>query len=129
MTTIQLTQEQKDKLIEMCNKLFPDTEWHFWQSEDDDRHCEYPLTIGYSAYAVLGKDKDIHPAYECHWFEFVMTHLTDIIYTNAWKQMRKNNKLFNIVTKEGFYVQVLHHKCEIVKHPVDYLYNIFKELK
>ena len=122
MTTITLTEKHKEKLIEMCKALFPEYKYWHLHSGSCDLCTENTLDFA----------KDVMPRWNSwnrvHWFEFVMTHLTDIMYKNIWKQMRKNNKLFDVITKEGFYTQVLHHKCDIIKHPVDYLYEQFKKL-
>lgn len=61
MNSIQLTEEHKSKLLEMCEKLFP----------------EYDFTLDKweQCFVTLGlKTKDL---YETHiyWFEFCITHL------------------------------------------------------
>jgi hypothetical protein len=60
MNSIELTQEHKSKLLEMCNKLF---------SEYDDILFS-PIT--FNMLMFNGTEKD---TVYIHWFEFCITHL------------------------------------------------------
>jgi hypothetical protein len=62
MKSIELTQEHKDKFLEMCKALFP--EYSDWK---------------YGSYKINSTDRlffaDKKQSYDFHWFEFCMTHL------------------------------------------------------
>ncbi len=114
MKAIELTEEHKSKLLEMCKVLFPEynVSWIDFKFDDSD---------------LIWFRKD--DPYECkgiHWFEFVMGELTNKLYKLFYNAMGEQNILWDLLVKEGFYVQVLHHKT---LHPVDYLYENFKKLK
>ena len=113
MTSIQLTKEQKDKLLEMCKALF--TEYNSVYFRVDSKSTTiYPeekkvdnniLRIG--AWGKL--DLSIH------WFEFCMTHLQDKI-----KQLGGFDFPDNDVCLISSWFD---------SHPVDLIYEEFKKLK
>lgn len=97
MKALQLTKEQRDKLLEMCRKLFP----------------EYPIISMSAGYIMLQTER--RPAtkkngnWSCHWFEFCFYH---IIPKLNLKVLWTNN------IYEDVFIQAL--------HPIDYLYTEFK---
>lgn len=107
MKQLQLTQTQKDNLLEMCNKLFPETKWHFWESEQED----YPEgMLGYNSFATLGGP--VKPSLEIHWFEFCYTYLLE--------RLNEEGDFYNNPDYEN--------GLEISGHPIYYLYEKFKLL-
>ena len=113
MKPIELTDIQKDKLLEMTGKLFPKYgEVQFLRSymvKDEDLTGS-PYLRWYDNRS--GKMILI----EIHWFEFCMTYL--------------KNKILDVVDYseiEKFLMGCL-FQCEM-PHPVDYLYEQFKKLK
>ena len=126
MKSIELTEEHKSKLLEMCNTLFPDTKWHFWQSEIDN----YPDgMLGYNQHAILGKHKTIQPSLEIHWFEFCMTHLCNKIW-EKYPKYSKNHIYNGLAITEDNGVKA---KSDLIlrtlkNNPVDYLYSEFLKL-
>lgn len=62
---ILLTAEQKKELIDICNKIWPELDFHFWLNDDGDDE-EY---FGFST-TVVG-DHTYDYLY-IHWFEFVV---------------------------------------------------------
>lgn len=105
MKAIELTEEHKSKLLEMCTLLFP----------------EY----------IFGFDNDIADVgiMECHqgdwnnviffhWFEFCMTYLSERLY----------NEHYSLEVCEDIRNEQL-YDCFINNHPIDYLYDEFKTLK
>ena len=125
---IKLTKRHKDKLLEMCNKLFPDTKWHFWESEEGD----YPQMIGYSQHPIIGEHKLMHPALEIHWFELCMTHLAEKIL-NPEDKFNDNIKnkftdFFINTSSYSWFIQDPGIRESFSAHPVDYLYEEFKKL-
>lgn len=115
MKTIELTEEHKSKLLEMCKVLFPENgKW-------------FKILCGNIYYSRSGK----FPAKSIHWFEFVMTHLVKRI-----SNFNKSNKISNSSEVEYFInggvLEInLRHRMQnkYNVHPVDYLYDEFKKLK
>lgn len=101
MKNIELTEEHKSKLLEMCKELFPEYKDYKW----DVVHCTDD--IKYNGILFMYK-KDGNDD-EFHWFEFCMTHLVREL-------MCKNTK----------HAQQLFMG---LKHPIDYLYEQFLKLK
>lgn len=102
MNAIQLTREQREKLLEMCKKLFPEYS-KFW----------FSVTIGHNFIleASIPNSKILVPALQMHWFEFCMTYLVN-------KMGKSTAALYRILEEE-----------ETGTHPIDYLYSEFKKLK
>lgn len=117
MQKLELTKEQKEKLLEMCEKLFPEYEVRIYPI---DSYKPENLFIEFGK-----KESDTYD-FEISWFEFVMGELTNKLYKLFFTAMGEQNILWDLLVKEGFYSQVLHHKT---LHPVDYLYENFKKLK
>ena len=102
MTSIELTEKHKSKLLEMCKTLFP---------EYINIQFVYKNLIQFS-----GKNN-----FKIHWFEFCMTHLADKML-QLGELPNYNNKLnyeFNSILQSSWWES----------HPVDYLYKEFKKLK
>lgn len=116
MQSIQLTQKHKDKLIEMCKALFPEYNNIYFRI-DSKSSCIYPKEISIDNNILrigsFGKlDLSIH------WFEFCMMELAPKIMPP-------------FIDCEEFYSGLLglDEVDSYQKHPVDYLYEQFKELK
>ena len=107
MNAIILTEQQESRLLEMCNKLFP--------SKSKEFEWEYSLYMpGFLTLEYY--DKKIIETMELHWFEFCMTYLADKIF-------KDHDNFSNI--KDSF-ITIFSIKDE---HPIDYLYEQFKQLK
>ena len=112
MKSIQLTEDHKTKLLEMCNKLFPNNKVDslqfgtikflidYYERKDPNNS---KLTFG-------GWDEVV----EIHWFEFCTITLWNELYL----------KLGNLELK-SYYELLLNDLI----NPVDYLYEEFKKLK
>ena len=99
MSAMQLTEEQKNKLLEMCKALFPEYvnvkfTWPnrvtFWQEKGDN------ISI--------------------HWFEFCMTWLAEAILKDV--TFYKEGKVFEVSEFRGSWK-------EWNIHPIDFLYYRF----
>ncbi|HEX8586098.1 MAG TPA: hypothetical protein VF680_17025 [Allosphingosinicella sp.] len=101
MKSIELTEEHKSKLLEMCKVLFPD----YYQCEDE----EYNTIFLYNIKTYMKDNIYIH------WFEFCMIHLSEKIYTKKGKIM-------------SGYFNIIHNLNFTKKHIIDYLYEEFKKL-
>ena len=103
MKALKLTEKQKDKLIKMCNKLFPDVNWHFWES-DDESYISNQM-IGYNQTYILGKNtKDYSKRLEIYWFEFCLKYLIPKLVE---KQKKESiycdiSELQSLCTKDNF---------------------------
>ena len=111
MKQIELTEEHKSKLLEMCNQLFTEDEFTFDNDLGDDGFIDRNF-LGKNKSNLMWDDEGSH----FHWFEFCMTHLQDKI-----KQLNgfENNPDCDIELMS----------CWYENHPVDYLYEEFKKLK
>ena len=118
MKNIELTENQKVKLLEMCRILFPEypdlqfgvKEKHNWSKE-------------YLVFGLTGNEPIIH------WFEFCITKIvnelswknikTDILADCEYEDFRM--KLITEIFRDKFTTETF--------HIVDYLYEEFKKLK
>ena len=72
MESIEVTQQQADRLIEMCKVLFPEfdtVEFDITKQYDGSDHHIYFVDTSMS---IIGD--------YIHWFEFCMTHLVNKLY-------------------------------------------------
>lgn len=120
MQPIQLTQDHKDKLLEMCKVLFSKYEFY-----DEKR-----VSKNY----ICWKNKNTN--FEgIHWFEFCMTHLVEKIL-NPKKPSRNQKEIFcNFFWETNIHWYYQQNGSLPVtsfeagaKHPIDYLYEEFKKL-
>jgi hypothetical protein len=110
MKSIELTEEHKSKLLEMCKILFPKIKWqHYDIANENNINKLYPELW------VVQNNSEIIPVY-IHWFEFCLTHLVNKI---NYPDNKVNNNTLITPT------DILYDK----KHPVDFLYEEFKKLK
>ncbi len=122
MKPIKITTKQKEKLLEMCNTLFPKFKWEF--SDDYGLTNKYELDniavhhlIQWKVYSERqgGGQEHIN---SFHWFEFCLTHLFYELYNNGWRKEDVNCVI-------DFHLDLHNYKY----HVVDYLYRKYKELK
>ena len=115
MKNIELTEDHKSKLLEMCKVLFPklNLEMYYdddisdnWEEALEDDSCGNDAQVGY-----LISNWHKPNAKIIHLFEFCMTHLCDKIFIHD-ESLNEFLLTFNVN-----------------KHPVDYLYEEFKKLK
>ena len=110
MKNIEINNKQKENLLEMCKKLFPEypdlqfgvKEKHNWSKE-------------YLVFGLTGNEPIIH------WFEFCMTHLAN--------KMIELGELPNFNNKLDYDFFSILQSSWWESHPVDYLYKEFKKLK
>ena len=108
MKAIELTEEHKSKLLEMCKVLFPEYVLIYWENGNGDGWAD----------GLLSFSNDSKSSFSVHWFEFCMTHLATVIYN-------KGSYYKNYIT----ITQFRGYLCQEAEHPVDYLYEEFKKLK
>jgi len=113
MKSIELTKEQKDKLLEMCKALFPElTDLEIRDSMEDFCFKFEHICIEYGR-----KNNNL---VIIHWFEFCMTKLPEKIFGNP-----KNS--FQGLNGRPYWCEKVAESFAKV-HPVDYLYEEFKKL-
>ena len=110
MKNIELTENQKVKLLEMCNKLF----WNGCMNKNDFRENNILLI------AIDKNYKYNHKILSIHWFEFCWTLLNKILESNL-----SPIKSCEIIKEFGL---ICFNKFESL-HPVNYLYEQFKKLE
>ena len=104
MKNIELSEKQKENLLEMCKVLFPE---YVIYPADNDGFIEGEQWVGDQN---MGEDRPVNE-FNIHWFEFCMTHLySKIIKGDYATQYQTSGMIF-------------------YKHPIDYLYEEFKKLK
>lgn len=109
MKPLELTEEQKEKLLEMCKALFPE-------------YISYQILDLRTGTVSLWKSKAIVES--IHWYEFVMNHLTKAIYTKALALQHTQDDFWELYTVESFLVRVVYYNSF---SPIDYLYEQFKK--
>ena len=110
MKPIELTTEQKEKLLEMCKNLFP--EMDAFMINDNGM--------------ILGTWGQSTDGISIHWFEFSMTWLSHKIIFNPQNPLiacNHNHAGLLESTMSIFYGE------NYGIHPVDYLYEKLKKLK
>ena len=119
MQPIELTDLHKSKLLEMCRILFPEynrIEISDYQIDVDRNHYN-PIFIDiYKGGLTVPFD-----IYSIHWFEFQWEILNKIcmLYIKSPIKTNEQIKLFGLVC---------FNKSKLL-HPIDYLYEQFKQLK
>lgn len=113
MKSIQLTEEHKVKLLEMCKKLFPE----------------------YEEIHIHGSNIYFDITEYMNWFEFCMTYLIEKISEKSkiWEDIPPyvSNVYGNAEGKWNVYTKFHFHypKNRYQMHIIDYLYEEFKKLK
>lgn len=108
MKTLELTEEHKSKLLEMCNKLFPESNWCM---STQNGTCGIHSSKIDQIFVYEGSNPYNFPVSIIHWFEFCMTHLAEKILTQD-EQLNDFLLTFNVDL-----------------HPIAYLYEEFKNLE
>jgi len=129
MKSIELTEEHKTKLLEMCKVLCPEYNWHIGFSIFYDQGGEGPyeeVDLGYLHLLGFHDGKGNFPNLNIHWFEFCMTHLAPKITNGKTYYIfcdRCNSHKHNKFEYSKEFIE------KYLQHPVDYLYEQFKLLK
>jgi len=120
MKNIELTEDHKSKLLEMCKKLFP--EYEISVNHVGEGYINH--VIFYEAHDQMYKPIQHYPPgkpfpkrlFKIHWFEFCMTHLKDKLQDKLEK-----------VSKLDYDYQMKAYDSWWESHPIDYLYEEFKK--
>jgi hypothetical protein len=115
MKPLTLTQEQRDKLLEMVRSLFPKYKVAWYWDDDEFETIENAWKANYSfspeVTSFLIFDWHMPTAFTIHWFEFCALHLSPEIGTST-------ELLFRHLEEEY-----------LGEHVVDHLYDQFKKFK
>lgn len=112
MKSIELTEEHRSKLLEMCNKLFPEYTLILFDDQSN-YYLENEEILSFC------NDNEI---IQIHWFEFCMTHLAKKIIPKVTNYNLDSayDSLYNVIYQ---FWETKHNNI------VDYLYEEFKKLK
>lgn len=128
MKVLNLTEEHKTKLLEMCKVLF--SEYKYLIFGDYPGDMIFNKTVTFDSEQWLDMDED--EILSIHWFEFCMTHLAEKIIA-TFIVNKDDDKVYKRTLNDDlskFYLESLLFSRGFDKtHPVDYLYKHFKELK
>lgn len=100
MENIKLTQEQKNKLLEMCKVLFPKYDKQYFNDDVEGNWGDEYLSL-----YTTGEKKSL----TIHWFEFCINNICPI-FTNR-------TAMFDDIESDNI---------KIIINPIDYLYKKFK---
>ena len=113
MKALNLTKKQRSRLLKMCKVLFSKFYWKKVYEGDDIKNQAY-LTKSCNFYFNVEEEKE---EIKIHWFQFCMLHLASKI------AFLKEESRLDIIKAIEYY------QLNDNTHPVDYLYEQFKELK
>jgi hypothetical protein len=125
MKAIEINEKQKEMLLEMCKMLFPEYAWDFHHHDEGKPDKSVPFNFlpgfifGWEKYTDGEHSEYYHDVdIFIHWFEFCSKVLASQIYN------------FNIgKTKTTYSTFVAECIITSLIHPIEYLYQEFKELK
>ncbi len=133
MKNIELTENHKSKLLEMCNKLFPE----YPNLEVRDSMEDFCMEQDNCFIELQESGSNSRKDTIIHWFEFCMTEVVEKILNPTPLNPNRGlqDKFKNFFWKVNEYW--MHNKFNIngensstkPLHPVDYLYEEFKKLK
>ena len=119
MKSIKLIDSQKSKLLKMCKVLFPKYTFEFAKSNTTD---SFKLLFSYNTEEYLTFHESEEPYNGIiHWFEFC-TKIGYEIFSK--KENWYNSEEFKTFMR----IMCMQDKTKL-SHPIDYLYEQFKQLK
>lgn len=132
MNPIQLTEEHKSKLLEMCKVLFPE---YNWDISNQQGSCGIHSSKENQIFVYQGSNPYSFPISIIHWFEFCMTHLVEKIFNpepeSPTRALMEKFKDFFFECNIYWY-NTYEGKTKspfASRHPIDILYEKFKKLQ
>jgi hypothetical protein len=128
MKNLQLTEEHKAKLLEMCKSFFP---------EQETRLVKPVFSTPDTFFVQMGLKSSISYGVEIHWFEFCTIHLLRRVAEKlAQHNPEREEWLAEDIEAETLeiireYHRVISHSLIFwgsLNNPIDYLYGLFKQL-
>jgi len=133
MTSIELTEEHKVKLLEMCKVLFPESRY-WWEYEMYGRALKQDFNDVLAVAETLNPPINIGTKekpwmqttsyYNIHWFEFCLLHLSEKIYKSFFKLGEEDNWYGCHL---NWAINSMYTQNTNKVHLVDYLYEEFKK--
>lgn len=130
MKSIKLTEEQQNKLLNMCEALFPKYRWFITKKSNLQG-----FTIGNDVEVYKGEK----PCIFIHWYEFISRYLVEAIQHKmsddiAWRDQPPyvgNTFGWKEGSKWTMYTEFCfrYPKNLYTDNPIDWLYNEFLKLK
>lgn len=122
MKSLELTEAHKSKLLEMCEKLFPESNWAM---STQNGTCGMHAPKESQEFVYEGTNPYNFPISIIHWFEFCLTYL---MYRLSYEFCKPKQ---NISSDRPIHIELweLNKGDYFKKHPVDYLYEEFLKLK
>lgn len=128
MTSIQLTEQHKSKLLEMCKSLFPEIKHWFFDEQmlDIGSYIAGVNENRVSNHLFLSKMEKapFDDGIFIHWFEFCTIFIMEKLSRDGGG--KEFSDYISICFRYTFPSWDLIHP---IIHPVDYLYDKFKELQ
>ena len=141
MKPLELTNKQKDKLLEMTKKLFSEynnIQFSFYSDEYfSDKWSDTPSFGDILSFSREDIKTGRNVLINIHWFEFCMTWLPKALITHKVNKYQPGINIdINFINIDGsmqddyneLVANVLYEQFKM-KHPVDYLYEEFKKIK
>lgn len=134
MKPLKLTNEQKENLLEMIKKLFPEYDWYagfstFYEQLGDSPYEE--VDLGYLHLLGFHDKKGNFPDMYIHWFEFCVIWIPEkLVYHPKFKN--------EFIIGMPQYLDQSEVVCFVKEslasllpevNPIDYLYEEFKKLQ
>ena len=115
----ELNQENSDKILEMCNRLYP--EYNFRIEDGSCDHCTRGIVTWWD------KNKTYKECWnqwgKLHWFQFCFTWLaSNLIYSKKDITLSRSKLIHYDMLMNAMNI----FYGESGEHPVDFLYKIFK---
>lgn len=122
MKSIELTEEHKSKLLEMCKILFPEYKYLIFGSSKGQM-----LFTKTKPFNQCGEDNGEldRECIQIHWFELCMTHLCNKIFYSDNQGKRNTRSKIEYFFFQSF-IDSVEGSTFGYKHPIDYLYKEFK---
>ena len=126
MKNIELTEDHKSKLLEMCKVLFP--EYNYYSLHKTDNILTFRSNYFYNHDDDWSYDEQLH----IHWFEFCINYLSRKLYVKLDKR-KHTHFLFNntkgiVIYHENSIFTNYYLYFEKEHHLIDYLYEVFKKI-
>lgn len=111
MKQVELTKEQKLKILEIANKLFPEYVHIEFSSEPNDE--QYNMLLFYTYKGGSGETWS-----SIHWYEFCMTQLHEKLLNSTASRFEKYEVLL-IFTQSGHLVDISYEAYNKIFKPIE----------
>lgn len=136
MNAIQLTEEHKARILEMCKILFPKHKFELevikqsftWNNTSMNVNAEQHRSTELITIMIEDSgDTDSVNSGIYHWFEFCLTTLAEKIFFNVPLKRNAMELYLQFVRQMNIYSH--RNDDPFGRHPIDYIYEEFEKLK